>query len=122
MTFNVEFDERAFKEWNKLEKTIREQFKKKLKKLQQNPYVESARLHGDLAGCFKIKLRASGFRLIYKVIDDEIVIWVVAVGKREDEKAYEGRFRIRNLKYVGMRAPTTARLCASPTPLETAFS
>jgi mRNA-degrading endonuclease RelE of RelBE toxin-antitoxin system len=36
MTFNVEFDERAFKEWNKLEKTIREQFKKKLKKLQQN--------------------------------------------------------------------------------------
>ena len=81
MTFNVEFDERAFKEWNKLEKTIREQFKKKLKKLQQNPYVESARLHGDLAGCFKIKLRASGF--------DEIVIWVVAVGKREDEKAYE---------------------------------
>lgn len=26
MTFNVEFDERAFKEWNKLEKTIREQF------------------------------------------------------------------------------------------------
>lgn len=62
---------------------------KEAKKLQQNPYVESARLHGDLAGCFKIKLRASGFRLIYKVIDDEIVIWVVAVGKREDEKAYE---------------------------------
>ncbi|VEN50826.1 unnamed protein product [Callosobruchus maculatus] len=80
---------RRIREWNKLEKTIREQFKKKLKKLQQNPYVESARLHGDLAGCFKIKLRASGFRLIYKVIDDEIVIWVVAVGKREDEKAYE---------------------------------
>lgn len=75
VTFNVEFDERAFKEWNKLEKTIREQFKKKLKKLQQNLYVESSRLHGDLAGCFKIKLRAPGVRLIYKVIDDEIVIW-----------------------------------------------
>lgn len=49
MTFNIEFDERAYKEWNKLEKTNREQFKKKLKKLQQNPYVESAQLHGDLA-------------------------------------------------------------------------
>ncbi|MEG2265280.1 MAG: type II toxin-antitoxin system RelE/ParE family toxin [Acinetobacter sp.] len=89
MTFSIEFDERAFKEWNKLEKTVSEQFKKKLKKMQQNTYVESARLHGDLAGCFKIKLRASGFRLIYKVIDDEIVIWVIAVGKREGEKAYE---------------------------------
>ncbi|EOZ3175775.1 type II toxin-antitoxin system RelE/ParE family toxin, partial [Yersinia enterocolitica] len=46
-------------------------------------------LHGDLAGCFKIQLRASGFRLIYQVIDEEIVIWIVAVGKREDEKAYD---------------------------------
>ncbi|ELI6006272.1 type II toxin-antitoxin system RelE/ParE family toxin, partial [Escherichia coli] len=48
----------------------------------------AARLHGDLAGCFKIKLRASGFRLIYKVIDEEIVIWVIAVGKRERSNVY----------------------------------
>ncbi|HDL6884471.1 TPA: type II toxin-antitoxin system RelE/ParE family toxin [Yersinia enterocolitica] len=89
MTFNIDFDERALKEWYKLDKTIREQFKKKLRKLQENPYIESARLHGDLAGCFKIKLRASGFRLIYQVIDEEIVIWIVAIGKREDEKAYD---------------------------------
>ncbi|AJI83847.1 type II toxin-antitoxin system RelE/ParE family toxin [Yersinia enterocolitica] len=85
MTFNIDFDERALKEWHKLDKAIREQFKKKLRKLQENPYIESARLHGDLAGCFKIKLRASGFRLIYQVIDEEIVIWIVAVGKLEDE-------------------------------------
>ncbi|CAM3962316.1 type II toxin-antitoxin system RelE family toxin [Xenorhabdus thuongxuanensis] len=89
MKFNIEFDERALKEWHKLDNTIREQFKKKLRKLQDNPYIESARLHGDLAGCFKIKLRSSGFRLVYQVIDEEIVIWVIAVGKREDSKAYK---------------------------------
>lgn len=88
MTFNIDFDERAFKEWNKLDETIRDQFKKKLRKLQHNPYTGVARLHGDLAGCFKIKLRASGYRLIYKVIDEEIVIWVIAVGKRERSKVY----------------------------------
>ncbi len=88
MTFNIDFDERAFKEWKKLDKTIRDQFKKKLRKLQHNPYTGEARLHGDLAGCFKIKLRASGFRLIYKVIDEEIVIWVIAVGKRERSNVY----------------------------------
>lgn len=38
MTFNIDFDERAFKEWKKLDKTIRDQFKKKLRKLQHNPY------------------------------------------------------------------------------------
>ncbi|WP_426577682.1 type II toxin-antitoxin system RelE family toxin [Xenorhabdus stockiae] len=89
MKFNIEFDERALKEWQKLDGSIREQFKKKLRKLQDNPYIESARLHGDLAGCFKIKLRASGFCLVYQVIDEEIVIWVIAVGKREDSKAYK---------------------------------
>ncbi|EGE2290357.1 type II toxin-antitoxin system RelE/ParE family toxin [Escherichia coli] len=88
MTFNIDFDERAFKEWKKLDKTIRDQFKKKLRKLQHNPYTSATRLHGDLAGCFKIKLRASGFRLIYKVIDEEIVIWVIAVGKRERSNVY----------------------------------
>ncbi|MBD2797019.1 type II toxin-antitoxin system RelE/ParE family toxin [Xenorhabdus sp. 18] len=89
MKFNIEFDERALKEWQKLDNSIREQFKKKLKKLQENPYIESAILHGDLAGCFKIKLHSSGFRLVYQVIDEEIVIWVIAVGKREGSKAYK---------------------------------
>ncbi|MCZ2204426.1 type II toxin-antitoxin system RelE family toxin [Bartonella sp. A05] len=89
MIFNIEFDERALNEWKKIDKAIREQFKKKLQKLQSNPYIESARLYGDLAGCYKIKLRSSGFRLVYQVIDKEIVILVVAVGKREDKKVYE---------------------------------
>lgn len=89
MIFEIEFDERALKEWNKLDKAIREQFKKKLKKLQGNPHIKSARLHGDLSGCYKIKLRASGFRLVYQVLDDEIVILVIAIGKRDDEQAYE---------------------------------
>ncbi|EFB7601816.1 type II toxin-antitoxin system RelE/ParE family toxin [Escherichia coli] len=47
--------------------------------LTHNPYSGAARLHGDLAGCFKIKLSASGYRLIYKVIGEEIVIWVRGV-------------------------------------------
>ncbi|ECV0000196.1 type II toxin-antitoxin system RelE/ParE family toxin [Salmonella enterica] len=88
MIFSIEFDDRALKEWYKLDKSVREHFKKKLRKLQENPYVESARLHGDLTGCFKIKLKKSGFRLVYQVLDDEIVIWIIAVGKREDEKVY----------------------------------
>lgn len=88
MIFNIDFDERALKEWYKLDKSIQLQFKKKLKQLQSNPHIESARLHGDLANCYKIKLRSSGFRLVYQVIDEEIVILVIAVGKREDKKVY----------------------------------
>lgn len=88
MIFNIEFDERALKEWRKLDKAIQEQFKKKLKQLQNNPHIEASRLSGDLSNCYKIKLRASGFRLIYQVINEEIVILVIAIGKREDKKVY----------------------------------
>lgn len=38
--------------------------------------------------CYKIKLHASGFRLVYQVIDDMLIIAVVAVGKRERSNVY----------------------------------
>lgn len=39
--------------------------------------------------CYKIKLRASGYRLVYEVIDSEIIIVVVAVGKRNRNDVYD---------------------------------
>lgn len=46
MSYNLDFDERAFKEWKKLGETIRLQFKKKLEKVLENPHIENNRLHG----------------------------------------------------------------------------
>ncbi len=41
-----------------------------------------------MQNCYKIKLRTSGFRLVYQVIDDVLIIAVVAVGKREKSQVY----------------------------------
>ncbi len=87
MTFSLEFDQRALKEWHKLGDTVRQQFKKKLAEVLVNPRVEANRLR-DLPDCYKIKLRSAGYRLIYQVIDLEVVVFVVAVDKREHEAAY----------------------------------
>ena len=87
MSYTVKFREEAFKEWQKLDKSLQQQFAKKLKKCCDNPHISSARLRG-IKDCYKIKLRASGFRLVYQVIDDELVIAVVAVGKRERSDVY----------------------------------
>ncbi len=46
-------------------------------------------LHGPLAGCYKIKLRQQGVRLVYSVEDDHLLVTVVAVDKREDGVVYE---------------------------------
>ena len=88
MSYTVKFREDALKEWQKLDKAIQRQFAKKLKKCCDNPHVPSAKLRG-IKDCYKIKLRTSGFRLVYQVIDNVLVIAVVAVGKRERSEVYQ---------------------------------
>lgn len=81
--YKIHFTETSLKEFKKLGATIQAQFKKKLKALQSNPHIPSARLHGDLANCYKIKLRSAGYRLVYEVKDDRLIIVVIAVAKRQ---------------------------------------
>ena len=69
------------------ERSNQQQFVKKLKKCSENPHIPSAKLRG-LKDCYKIKLRVLGFRLVYQVIDDMLIIAVVAVGKRERSNVY----------------------------------
>lgn len=87
MSYSLEFRDSAWKEWQKLDRPLREQFKAKLLERLENPRVESARLSG-LPDCYKIKLRAAGYRLVYQVFDERVVVVVVAVGKREDSAVY----------------------------------
>ena len=78
----------ALKEWNKLDGSIRAQFKKQLAKRLQAPHVPSAKLHGDLQNTYKIKLRDVGYRLVYQVIEQRLVIVVIAVGRRDHDEVY----------------------------------
>ena len=59
-----------------------------LAKRLQNPHVPGALLHRDLSGCYKIKLLKHGYRLVYSVEDDVLLVLVLSVGKREDSEAY----------------------------------
>lgn len=88
MTYKLLFKEQALEEWNKLDQTIREQFTKKLRTLRENPRIDSARLSG-LKDCYKIKLRKAGYRLVYEVREKEVVILIVAIGKRERNEVYK---------------------------------
>lgn len=46
-------------------------------------------MHGALAGHYKIKLRKQGYRLVYGVEDDILMVMVMAVDKREDSAVYQ---------------------------------
>ena len=87
-TYRLTFRADAHKEWNKLGASVRSQFAKKLQERLGNPRVPAARLR-ELPNCYKIKLKASGYRLVYQVHDDRIVIVVIAIGKRDREGVYK---------------------------------
>ncbi len=86
MTYSIEILPSARREWRKLDQDIKQQVVRKLQQLQTNPHVPAARL-SNMPNCYKIKLRAKGYRVIYQVIDHRMVIVIVAAGKREDGKA-----------------------------------
>ncbi|EKF9234705.1 type II toxin-antitoxin system RelE/ParE family toxin [Vibrio cholerae] len=87
MTYKLEFKKSALKEWKKLAVPLQQQFKKKLIERLENPHVPSAKLSGA-ENIYIIKLRQSGYRLVYQVENDIIVVTVLAVGKRERSEVY----------------------------------
>lgn len=87
MTYKLSFLSSAKKEWEKLAPPIQRQFKTKISQRLENPCVPKDKLAG-MSDCYKIKLRASGYRLVYKVINDKISIQVISVGKRDKDEVY----------------------------------
>lgn len=86
--YGLKFLPTALKEWNRLDSSIQRQLKKKLKERLQKPHVPASRLY-DFENHYKIKLRASGYRLVYEIIESEIVVLVIAVGKRDKNLVYQ---------------------------------
>jgi len=87
MTFKLRFHALALKEWRVLDSSIREPLKKKLAERLENPRVPSAALHG-MPDCYKIKLHGLGYRLVYRVENDEVFVTVLATGKRDKSRVY----------------------------------
>ena len=87
MRFKLRFHEDALSEWQRLDGSVREHFKKKLAERLETPRVPAAALRG-MADCYKIKLRSAGLRLVYRVDEDVVFVTVIAVGKRERSQVY----------------------------------
>ena len=87
MSYKIKFLPSALKEWKKLAPPIQKQFKNKLKERLLSPRNKASQLRG-FKDVYKIKLRSLGYRLVYEVCDAEIIIYIIAVGKRERGLVY----------------------------------
>lgn len=88
MIYKLQFLPSALKEWKKLASPIQEQLKKKLAERLEWPHVPSARLSG-FKNYYKIKLRSSGYRLVYEVMDKKVTVLVIGIDKRNKDQIYK---------------------------------
>lgn len=88
MNYELAFKDEALKEWKKLDPYLKELFKNKLAERLKDPHIPSSLLRG-MTDCYKIKLRDAGYRLVYQVRDKELIVVVIAVGKRDKNLVYK---------------------------------
>jgi mRNA interferase RelE/StbE len=87
MTYKLTFLKSAKKEWDKLGETVKSQLKKKIVERLENPRVAKDKLTG-MEDCFKIKLKSSGYRLVYRVLEKRVVVQIIAIARRDKEEVY----------------------------------
>jgi mRNA interferase RelE/StbE len=111
--YRLKFHPQALEEWNALDGSIKKPLKNLLEKRLDTPHVPGGELVRDLRGCYKIKLRKQGVRLIYRVEDDVLVVMVMAVDRREDGVVYKSAVArlldsIKTLAKTAKKAATAA--------------
>ena len=98
MSWEVKYIPEALKDISKLDGSNIILVRKAIKKVSLNPLPDydggyghplSNKRNTNLSGFLKIKLRASGIRIVYKIekIDNQMVI--IIIGAKEDNEVYE---------------------------------
>jgi mRNA interferase RelE/StbE len=87
--YKLKFLPEALKEWHQLDGSIKLILRKAIKKRLVQPKVPGSELHGDLKDCYKIKLLKHGYRLVYTIEEQVLVVLVLAVDKRDNSIAYQ---------------------------------
>lgn len=94
MNWEIEFIDEARRDMRKLDGPQRMLVLKAIRKVQQDPTADGYgtplgnRSGTNLAGLFKIKLRKSGIRVVYQLLEVNGVMRIVIVGMRADDEVY----------------------------------
>ncbi len=79
--YSIFFSSSVYKELKILSKTEQVKILKRINSLSVNPRPPGCK---KLTGQNKYRIRHGDYRIIYTIIDNELIIWVVKVGHRKD--------------------------------------
>ena len=91
MRYRVELTNDAAGDFRGLDGSVKKQVAKQLKKLEDTPHLGQplGNIRGfDLTGYYKMYAVRKSIRIVYRILDDVIVVEVVGIGKRADFEVY----------------------------------
>jgi len=91
LRYSVILTDAAVADFRNLDGSLKEPVAKQLRKLETAPRLGEhlGNLAGlDLTGYYKLYAAKKTIRIVYRIIEQTIVVEVVAIGKREDLAAY----------------------------------
>ncbi len=90
--YNFKFHPEAEKELTKLNRSIQILFKKALKKILKSPELGidlGNKYNFDLSGCKKMYFDNKRYRIVYQIIEDEVIVYLISIGKRDKMDVYK---------------------------------
>ena len=90
--YKIEFHKEVDKDFKELGNSITLLVFKKLSQLAKNPIIGedlSNKANINLSGYKKVYVNNKRVRIVYKIIEDKIEVFVIAVGKRDDMEVYK---------------------------------
>lgn len=92
MRYSVVLTFAAAEDFRRLDGSLKGPVAKQLKKLETSPRLGEHlgnRAGLDLTGYYKLYAAKKSIRIVYRIIDQEILVEVVAIGRREDLTVYQ---------------------------------
>jgi len=90
--YEYKFHPEAEKELGKLNRSVQLLFAKTLKKILKSPELGldlGNKNNLNLSGLKKMYFDHKRYRIVYQILEDEIVIHLIAIGKRDKMEVYE---------------------------------
>ena len=100
--YDFKFYEEAEKDLSKLNNSVKKLFVKKLTQIINNPEIGKDlgnKNNLNLTGLKKVYFDHKRYRIVYEVKENEIIIHIIAIGKRDNMKVYReasNRYKKRN--------------------------
>ena len=91
MHYKVVFTEDAAADFRALDGSVKKLVATQLKKLEASPHLGQplGNMRGfDLTGYYKLYAVRKSIRVVYRIVENEVVVEVVGIGKRADFEVY----------------------------------